>query len=322
MLSTPPLFPQVPRTHSPCLLSLPILLACVFFSYTLFYVNVGMRDFQLLGSQRYPTRDWLLLGQFRAENTRKQAFRLATPAWARFLKVRWQTHHGDAYYCSLTGFWVTGATMLQDLTEEIVRSQSGDSSDEYESENSGIRPTQQPFQRDSTLHDMNDTPQHVAYGEERHAAASGQSAAEQERVSECGGDTNEQECEEKKAERKEEEQSVGETKGKSSTPEQAVPQGELEAQLDALEHKLDKLVGSKERQTEKKGDEEKTEAAQEANMPAAAVESEGIEAGEADQSAGLAERVRDGHDGDRSVDVVYGIFNRIMYILLIGIQLS
>ncbi len=51
------------------------------------HYSTGFRDFQLLGSSKYPTDKWILLGNFRlAKSHGIQEFTLHRPEWTRYLK--------------------------------------------------------------------------------------------------------------------------------------------------------------------------------------------------------------------------------------------
>ena len=78
------------------------------------------KTFQLLASDKYPTKEWVLLGTFTAGQQRgEQTFTLAEPTWARYLKVRVLSHHGTEFFCTLNAVRVYGSTMLQGFREQI-----------------------------------------------------------------------------------------------------------------------------------------------------------------------------------------------------------
>lgn len=84
----------------------------------------GVRDFQVLGSDKHPTDQWLWLGNFRAEDVNhKQVFRLPAREWVRYLKFRLLSHYGNEYYCTLTYLRVHGSTMLESFREDMEQSQ-------------------------------------------------------------------------------------------------------------------------------------------------------------------------------------------------------
>ena len=67
------------------------------------YYSCSVRKIQILGSLTYPCQQWALLGEFEANDTRaEQIFELRQPMWARYLKLRFLTHHGSQHYWSLT----------------------------------------------------------------------------------------------------------------------------------------------------------------------------------------------------------------------------
>ena len=82
-----------------------------------------VRAFQLLGSHSYPVKNWMLLGEFEAEEKQgEQLFRLPKKASVRYLKFRFMTHYGEEFFCTLSLIRVYGATMLESLREDLVDS--------------------------------------------------------------------------------------------------------------------------------------------------------------------------------------------------------
>ena len=72
-----------------------------------------MTDVQVLGSAKYPTKQWTLLGEINVENNNnKQSFKLPRPAWINFVKLRFRSHYGDEFYCTLTRVVIKGQSMM------------------------------------------------------------------------------------------------------------------------------------------------------------------------------------------------------------------
>lgn len=73
-------------------------------------------------SDRFPTTQWTVLGEFEAENIRDlQSFKIENPLiWARYLKLEILSHYGDEFYCPLSVVRVHGKTMMEEfkMTEE------------------------------------------------------------------------------------------------------------------------------------------------------------------------------------------------------------
>ena len=62
-----------------------------------------LETFQVLGSTSYPVSEWMDLGTFSATpELGEQTFDLPNPAWGRYLKFRFLTHHGNEFYCTLS----------------------------------------------------------------------------------------------------------------------------------------------------------------------------------------------------------------------------
>ena len=57
-------------------------------------------------------------GQTTTNSSGKQTFELQKPAWARYLKFEFLTHHGNEYYCTVSQISVHGSTMLQGFHEQ------------------------------------------------------------------------------------------------------------------------------------------------------------------------------------------------------------
>jgi hypothetical protein len=84
----------------------------------------SIKEFEVLGSATHPTTSWMQLGTFLAlPTTQKQLFSLPGKEWVRFIKIRWISHYGEEYYCTLTYLKVYGMTMLETFREEMQNSE-------------------------------------------------------------------------------------------------------------------------------------------------------------------------------------------------------
>jgi len=82
----------------------------------------AVKDFQVLGSQQYPAREWVDLGTFRALHQStggEQRFSVATPSWARYLKMKFLTHYGEEFYCTLTQLKVHVSAAMESFQEDL-----------------------------------------------------------------------------------------------------------------------------------------------------------------------------------------------------------
>lgn len=62
-----------------------------------------VKDFLVLGSVNYPTDTWLVLGNFTAESRNgEQVFPLDPYQHVRYIKLRFFSHYGSEYYCTLS----------------------------------------------------------------------------------------------------------------------------------------------------------------------------------------------------------------------------
>ena len=83
------------------------------------------KDFVLLGATSFPTQTWVNLGDFVANfSTGSQKFILPADqrSLARYLKIIFNTFHGDEHYCTLSQVKVHGSTVHEFLAEEWVES--------------------------------------------------------------------------------------------------------------------------------------------------------------------------------------------------------
>ena len=79
----------------------------------------SVNEFMVLGSATYPTDEWQLLGTFSAQPKRGEDTFHVNEMWARYLKIRVLSHHGDEFYCTLTSIKVFGSTALDGLQKEF-----------------------------------------------------------------------------------------------------------------------------------------------------------------------------------------------------------
>ena len=79
----------------------------------------SVNEFMVLGSATYPTDEWQLLGTFKAQPKRGEEVFRVNEMWARYLKIRVLSHHGDEFYCTLTSIKVYGSTALDGLQKEF-----------------------------------------------------------------------------------------------------------------------------------------------------------------------------------------------------------
>ena len=84
-----------------------------------FYSSM-FKDFRISASDRFPAQQWVVLGEYEAENVRKlQNFEIKNPMiWSKFLKIELLTHYGDEYYCPISSVQVHGKTMIEQFKEE------------------------------------------------------------------------------------------------------------------------------------------------------------------------------------------------------------
>jgi hypothetical protein len=85
----------------------------------------AVNHFKVLGAQKYPASEWIVLGNFSAENKLgAQSFPIAVRSWVRYIKVNWLSHYGHEFYCTWTRIRVHGSTLLEDLQEQVFTSEA------------------------------------------------------------------------------------------------------------------------------------------------------------------------------------------------------
>lgn len=81
----------------------------------------GVREFQVLGSRTFPTKEWVHLGEFEATyGEGEQAFPIE-PKWVRYLKLSFTSHYGDEYMCTLSQIKVHGVTVMENFQDDLSR---------------------------------------------------------------------------------------------------------------------------------------------------------------------------------------------------------
>lgn len=103
----------------------------------------SVKDFQVLGSQTLGK--WFDLGTFTAKaGNGEQTFELLEPAWARYLKFKFLSHHGLEYYCTYSQIKVHGSTMVQGFHEQWEETQEEKEAEYVGSESLSIESTEEP----------------------------------------------------------------------------------------------------------------------------------------------------------------------------------
>ncbi|CEP11317.1 hypothetical protein [Parasitella parasitica] len=78
------------------------------------FFSSTFKDFRVYASSKYPSKDWRLLGQWQARNTRDlQVFRVPDSGFVEYVKIEFLTHYGHEYYCPLSLVRVHGMSMME-----------------------------------------------------------------------------------------------------------------------------------------------------------------------------------------------------------------
>jgi hypothetical protein len=83
-------------------------------------------NIQVLGSMSYPTKEWVMLGavDFLSGVKDDQEYALEHPAMVRYLKLRFRSHHGKEYYCTMTTVKAYGSTAMDTVQGQLDASVS------------------------------------------------------------------------------------------------------------------------------------------------------------------------------------------------------
>ncbi|KAH8552645.1 UNC-like C-terminal-domain-containing protein [Umbelopsis sp. PMI_123] len=79
------------------------------------FFSSTFKDFRVYVADRYPPKEWRLLGQWQARNTRDlQIFKVeAGLDWYQYIKIEFLSHYGNEYYCPLSLLRVHGNPMME-----------------------------------------------------------------------------------------------------------------------------------------------------------------------------------------------------------------
>lgn len=85
------------------------------------YFSSIFKDFQVLGSNQYPTKYWDLIGNYTSKNERVlQSFTVKDdPIWYKYIKVRFLSHWGKEFYCPISEVRVYGLPIAEKLNAQL-----------------------------------------------------------------------------------------------------------------------------------------------------------------------------------------------------------
>ncbi|CAO3587385.1 unnamed protein product [Absidia cylindrospora] len=92
------------------------------------FFSSTFKDFRVYVANTYPTKEWQLLGQWQARNTRDlQVFKVQDSiGWFEYVKIEFLTHYGNEYYCPLSLVRVHGMPMMEYYNAVESQGLSGD----------------------------------------------------------------------------------------------------------------------------------------------------------------------------------------------------
>uniref|UniRef100_A0A8R1XXS6 SUN domain-containing protein n=1 Tax=Onchocerca volvulus TaxID=6282 RepID=A0A8R1XXS6_ONCVO len=89
----------------------------------------GPQNIRILGSERYPSNEWMTLGNFILENNREiQRFPIAARSYVKFLRLELLSHYGREHYCTLSLVRLLGISMVDEYEAEAEAAAVSDTS--------------------------------------------------------------------------------------------------------------------------------------------------------------------------------------------------
>ncbi|VVA92228.1 unnamed protein product [Arabis nemorensis] len=85
------------------------------------HYSSNLKEFELQGTLVYPTDAWVHMGNFTAANVKhEQNFTLVEPKWVRYLKLKFLSHYGSEFYCTLSLVEVYGVDAVERMLEDLI----------------------------------------------------------------------------------------------------------------------------------------------------------------------------------------------------------
>ncbi|CAH8392428.1 unnamed protein product [Eruca vesicaria subsp. sativa] len=85
------------------------------------HYSSNLKEFELQGTLVYPTDTWVHMGNFTAANLKQeQNFTLVEPKWVRYLKLKFLSHYGSEFYCTLSLVEVYGVDAVERMLEDLI----------------------------------------------------------------------------------------------------------------------------------------------------------------------------------------------------------
>ncbi|KAF8104969.1 hypothetical protein N665_0165s0054 [Sinapis alba] len=85
------------------------------------HYSSNLKEFELQGTLVYPTDTWVHMGNFTAANVKQeQNFTLVEPKWVRYLKLKFVSHYGSEFYCTLSLVEVYGVDAVERMLEDLI----------------------------------------------------------------------------------------------------------------------------------------------------------------------------------------------------------
>ncbi|KRZ05909.1 Presenilins-associated rhomboid-like protein, mitochondrial [Trichinella zimbabwensis] len=79
------------------------------------------KEFRLWVSERYPTVEWNLVGEWTAQDAREvQRFQIPLKQYAKYIRVELLSHYGSEHFCPVSLFRVFGISMVEEYEAEAM----------------------------------------------------------------------------------------------------------------------------------------------------------------------------------------------------------
>ncbi|EJD76412.1 hypothetical protein, variant [Loa loa] len=89
----------------------------------------GPQNIRILGSERYPSNEWVALGDFIVGNNREiQRFTVTARSYVKFLRLELLSHYGREHYCTLSLVRLLGISMVDEYEAEAEAAAVSDTS--------------------------------------------------------------------------------------------------------------------------------------------------------------------------------------------------
>ncbi|XP_075242837.1 uncharacterized protein LOC142337474 isoform X2 [Convolutriloba macropyga] len=121
-----------------------------------------LANFTVHGSDRYPSREWKLLGNFTAKNERTlQSYNFADQMYYKYIRVEYLSHYGKEHYCPVSSVRAFGLTIEVEDEEQLL-GEVGQNSDQESLEPDQVQQTSEDTKNMNVLSTVTDAMAKIA----------------------------------------------------------------------------------------------------------------------------------------------------------------